>query len=186
MCIRDRTATSKDPIGESEQGEKYASEYIAAVVPVALSSRSTASDGAGKVEDDKLSGLVVLAFEDYGSVVDPSRKLSRGLLRMAVLALLLLLSVAVGMWFLVSRLFRDTNRRLFGAIGTATLSASSITSAPESTNKNESNSESRKQFLTERDSNSLTMEKNSDRRPAAGAFAKVGAASESQALIDFL
>ena len=74
------TATSKDPIGESEQGEKYDSEYIAAVVPVALSSRSTASDGAGKVEDDKLSGLVVLAFEDYGSVVDPSRKLSRGLL----------------------------------------------------------------------------------------------------------
>ncbi len=158
------TATSKDPIGESEQGEKYDSEYIAAVVPVALSSRSTASEGAaGKVEDDKQSGLVVLAFEDYGSVVDPSRKLSRGLLRMAVLALLLLLSVAVGMWFLVSRLFRDTNRRLFGAIGTATLSASSITSAPESTNKNESNSESRKQFLTERDSNSLTMEKNSDR-----------------------
>jgi len=82
---------------------------------------------------------------------------------MAVLALLLLLSVAVGMWFLVSRLFRDTNRRLFGSVGTATMPASSITSVPESANKNESNSESKKQFLTERDSTSLTMGKNEDK-----------------------
>jgi serine/threonine protein kinase len=60
------------------------------------------------------SGLLILAFDDYESVIEPAEKLSRRLGRLALLALSILVAVAVGMWFLVSRLFRESGLQLFG------------------------------------------------------------------------
>ncbi len=122
-----------DPVGGTELGENYDREYIVASIPVAFSSHSVQLEKDSRPENASTqSGLHVLAFEDYQAVVDPSRKLSAGLSRLAMWAILILASVAFAMWFLVARLFREANRKLFATAsggGAATSRSISVASS---------------------------------------------------------
>ena len=117
--------TSMDPLGQTEVGRKleYDRKFIIAIEEV---SKEKAEVGADVSNDDASAatgkkGIYVIALEDYESVMEPSRNLSARLGRLAVLAFLILVSVAIGMWFLVTRIFRESRRRLSGFSDSGTM-----------------------------------------------------------------
>lgn len=117
--------TSMDPLGETEVGRKleYDRKFIIAIEEV---NKEKAEVGADVSNDDASAatgkkGIYVIALEDYESVMEPSRNLSARLGRLAVLAFLILVSVAIGMWFLVTRIFRESRRRLSGFSDSGTM-----------------------------------------------------------------
>jgi serine/threonine protein kinase len=101
-----------DPIGKTETGSAYDRKSI-----VAASSVDRQVDEIETTESDAKvvpapTGLYVLAYEEYKEVVEPSRKLSERLGRLLLMAVLILLALAIGMWLLVSRLFKESGFRL--------------------------------------------------------------------------
>lgn len=117
--------TSMDPLGQTEVGRKleYDRKFIIAIEEV---NKEKAEVGADVSNDDASAatgkkGIYVIALEDYESVMEPSRNLSARLGRLAVLAFLILVSVAIGMWFLVTRIFRESRRRLSGFSDSGTM-----------------------------------------------------------------
>ena len=105
--------THIDPLGSTEVGRKYDYDrrFIIAVEEVSK------EDQALDEENDEATGkngIYVVALEDHESVMAPSRDLSDRLGRLAISAFLILLSVAIGMWLLVTRIFRASRRRLVG------------------------------------------------------------------------
>ena len=109
--------TSTDPFGKTSEGEPYDRKFIVASVAVgevATQSEDDASVSHFQSVTEK-GGIHVIAFEDYESILEPSRELSARLGRLALLAFFILLSVAIGMWLLVNRLFRESRRRLVGS-----------------------------------------------------------------------
>ena len=126
--------TYRDPVGATQSGTAYDVESIIAVAAVlqqtllrpdgpipqpAAPAVSDATNGEADdydpFTDDAGTGLYVLAFEDYQSVVLPVQWLSGRLGRLGILAALVLASVAFGLWMLVSRLFNDPGFRMFGS-----------------------------------------------------------------------
>ena len=114
-----------DPLGQTEVGRKleYDRKFIIAIEEV---NKEKAEVGADVSNDDASAatgkkGIYVIALEDYESVMEPSRNLSARLGRLAVLAFLILVSVAIGMWFLVTRIFRESRRRLSGFSDSGTM-----------------------------------------------------------------
>jgi eukaryotic-like serine/threonine-protein kinase len=70
--------------------------------------RAPRRDDSGRTS----SGLVVLALEDYASVVAPANNLIYEWGRLASFAAFFLLAVSVGMWFFVRRLLQESREKL--------------------------------------------------------------------------
>ncbi|QEG22725.1 serine/threonine protein kinase [Mariniblastus fucicola] len=124
--------TSSDPFSETESGQKndYDREFIVASSDVSKVQLGSPNDVGVTGRD----GIFVVALEDYESVMRPSRKLSERLGRLAIMAFLILLSVAIAMWLLVNRMFRESRRRLVGIPGDGSLSTfGSSNSTPSTT-----------------------------------------------------
>ncbi len=80
----------------------------------------------------KETGLVVLAVEDYASIIAPAKDLSRQLGQLAALAALFLFVVTIGMWLFVNRMLRESRRRLdraFSPSGGTSLKQANATAA---------------------------------------------------------
>ena len=118
-----------DPLGETKLGREsdYDRRFIVALADVSAGEPRSAESASGIQAD----GIVVVAFEDYDSVLAPSVSLSRKLGRLAMIALSILLLVATGMWFLATRMFRETRRGFVGTSAggsTGTFSSGSVPS----------------------------------------------------------
>jgi hypothetical protein len=102
-----------DPIGEKELGEAYRSVRIAAGAEIQFSVfNKTEEDSEEEKVEKQETGLYVIAVEDYATIVGPAEKLGRQLAWLGSLASLLLLLVALGLWFLVLKSTRDSRQRL--------------------------------------------------------------------------
>ena len=117
-----RNKISTDPLGDTEIGKSfdYDRDFFVATVEVSKDPVQLI-DGESQQSVTGRSGIYVVAFEDYDSVLKPSRNLSARLGRLAILALVILLSVAIAMWLLVTRLFRESRRRIIGTPENSTL-----------------------------------------------------------------
>ena len=117
-----------DPVGNTELGKvmKYNSESLVASAPVKMSGFVDANAVATeKTESKKVqTGFVVLAVEDFASVVKPANELSGELERLAGLASLFLLAVTVGMWFFVRQMMQESRQRLERAFSPSSESSS--------------------------------------------------------------
>ena len=129
-----KSETAMDPLGATSFGRtaEYDRNFIVATVEVGENS----IDESEPAEDETApatgtTGIHVVAFEDYASVLEPSKNLSRRLGRLALLALAILLSVAIGMWLLVNRLFRESRRGLSGLPVGGTLGTFGSSSLPQ-------------------------------------------------------
>ena len=109
-----------DPLGKTEIGSEnnFDREFIVAME---------------EVSENKTPGIHVVALEDYESVLEPSQELSARLGRLALLAFLILALVAIGMWLLVTRIFRESRRRLSGLPDRSSLSSFGSTTSMTST-----------------------------------------------------
>ncbi len=114
-----------DPMGDEEEGVDYRKRSIAATAPVTIKRKPISTQESTKVDeaadpDDAVSidtGLVVLAVEGYPQVIEPVDSLKDRLRKLALAALLILASVAFGMWWLVNRTLRNSSQsvaKLFG------------------------------------------------------------------------
>ncbi len=114
-----------DPMGEEEEGVAYRKQSIAAKSPVTIKRKPISTQES--VEKDEVAdpdeavsidtGLVVVAVEGYQRVIEPVDLLKERLLRLLVAALLILASVAFGMWWLVNRTWQNSSQsvaKLFG------------------------------------------------------------------------
>ncbi len=130
IALLDKNETGVDPIGDTAFGKEhdYGRKFIVAVTQVGESS-SEPQEVIPGAEVTGTDGIYVVAFEDYDSVIAPSRKLSARLGRLALLALFILMSVSIGMWFFVTRMFRENRRQFIGSPGsTSGNSLASLTS----------------------------------------------------------
>jgi hypothetical protein len=101
----------EDPMGDEPEGVRYRRTTIAAAAPVELKRKpvSTQMDTAiVPLTGDEgivsiVTGLEVVAVEDFQSVINPVRSLSRRLMRVLVIALVSLLTLTLAMWWLVTR-----------------------------------------------------------------------------------
>ena len=134
-----------DPLGETPVGQKYDYDrkFIIAKAEVGTNTTDGERDSSEEATVTGTSGIHVVAFEDYDSVLEPSKNLSIRLGRLALLALAILLSVAIGMWFLVKRLFRESGRSVAGLSSGNTISTFGGSSIP-STASNQSGQATRK------------------------------------------
>lgn len=109
-----------DPVAKTALGaQDYGNAAIAFPIAVMM-------QGADRVLDDQQNtkeaeneqsqreetGLYVIAVQDYENILSDVRQLGTQLGRLAILAALLLLAVAIGMWFFVNRLMRESRERL--------------------------------------------------------------------------
>jgi len=131
----------RDPIGLAAKGPDgqpsiYDREGLAAWAPVTVNEMLVASldslADAGDVEPSTVgadgratvsardsivqtrvnTGLHVVAVEDKNHVIKPAHELGQTLGRLSLAALLLLLLVTLGMWFLVNRMLRESRERM--------------------------------------------------------------------------
>jgi hypothetical protein len=63
------------------------------------------------------SGLVVVVFEDYETILQPSHELGQKLLNLGLIAAAIALAVAILMWLMAAKMLRQTGRRLAKAFG---------------------------------------------------------------------
>jgi hypothetical protein len=122
----------RDPVGKHPLGSAYDREAVVgrsdvmllkSLEPSELHDKS-ASDLDSSEESPKLTvdnrekserqptGLVVLALEDYASVVAPANNLIYQWGRLAAFASFFLLTVSIGMWFFVRRLLQESREKL--------------------------------------------------------------------------
>jgi len=114
------TIVGMDPLGATSIGKtyEYDRKFIVASIEVGEESQEPTDVKVDEaVTATGTKGIHVIAFEDYESVLAPSKNLSDRLGRLALLALAILLSVAIGMWLLVQRLFRQSRRGLASTPG---------------------------------------------------------------------
>ena len=123
--------TGFDPLGETQQGKQlqYDRKFIVAVADVAHDDR-VLDAVSGQPPATETDGVVVVAFEDYESVLAPSKSLSERLGRLALVALTFLLLVAFGMWLLATRMLRENRRSHVGMSSGGTLETFSSSSIP--------------------------------------------------------
>ncbi len=96
-----------DPLGKTEAGVNFRDERLAATGKIEF----TAENG-----NREESGLAVVVLENYEAVVRPSHELGKRLSRMALLASVVVLVGALGMWAFVARMFKESRRRLSRAV----------------------------------------------------------------------
>ena len=119
-----------DPLGATSIGKTYRRNFI--IAKAAVKKKHELSLKADSLAETGRSGIFVVAFEDYDSVLQPSRDLGDRLGRLAMLAFLILLSLAVGMWMLVRRIIRESRRRLVNAPAGDTMGTFGGSSVPAS------------------------------------------------------
>lgn len=90
-----QVALYQDPLGKLPEGKKYDRNWIAAQQPVSLGDTDT--------------GLVVLVQENYDEAAAPVKKLGADLLYRFWVAVAIILSGVVYLWYLVTRALRDPN-----------------------------------------------------------------------------
>lgn len=95
----DRSERFHDPIGRDPAGAAYRSECVVAQAEVV---RAPTGIEVGQREAPK-TGLLVLAVEDYQSVIEPTHVLGRQLSQLAILAAVAFLAVAAATWAGVTR-----------------------------------------------------------------------------------
>lgn len=114
----------KDPMGDEPEGIDYRRTMIAASAPVVLKRKpvSTQMDTVFQPEDNDqgigtiVTGLEVVAVEDFQSVIDPVKSLSQRLMNVLVIALVSLLGLTLTMWWLVTRTIKrpsQSSARIF-------------------------------------------------------------------------
>ncbi len=114
----------KDPVADTEFGKtQYGAQSI--VWREEVKASLVVSDGDKNerkfiVQENKKTGLVVLAVQDYESVIAEVTGLGSQLARMALLTVLFLLLIAVGMWLFVNRLMRESRERMARAFSPST------------------------------------------------------------------
>ncbi len=102
-----------DPVGADPAGAAFNQEAIASKAPVTMRDyepASAASQPGTQLRSE--TGLYVVVVQNYQSVTEPAQRLGRRLGRLALLASLFLLLVALGMWLLVARMLRESRQRL--------------------------------------------------------------------------
>ena len=114
--IEESIESGSDPFGDTSLGDAFCGKFVVAKAEVVKESKQIQNSASSEITGN--SGLFVLAFERLDTVLEPSRKLGERLGRLAITALLILLSVAVGMWQLVKRVFRETRRQISNPSGT--------------------------------------------------------------------
>ena len=100
-----------DPMGDEPEGSAYQRKTIAAAAGVKLRRKPVTTQEDTKMEPIKgdeglfsiVTGLEVLAVEDYASVINPVNTLSQRLATLLGIALLSLLALTLAMWWLVTR-----------------------------------------------------------------------------------
>ena len=100
-----------DPMGDEPEGSDYQRKTIAAAAGVKLRRKPVTTQEQTEMVpitgDEGLfsivTGLKVLAVEDYASVINPVTKLSQRLAALLGIALLSLLALSLAMWWLVTR-----------------------------------------------------------------------------------
>ena len=99
-----------DPVGETEQGKHYhyGRDSIVSSEPVLVQD----TDPGSKHGDKKQTGLEVLAVQDYQDVLEDVSNLGSQLSQIALIAGLVLLGLAIGMWLFVNRMMRESRERL--------------------------------------------------------------------------
>ncbi len=116
----DEKARFVDPVGKTEVGKMYNQESIFGVADVTLL-KSYGNEAEIAPQDRYRSqalaareptGLVVIAAEDYASVVKPAERLIYQWGKLASFAFLFLLTASIGMWFFVRRLLQASRKRL--------------------------------------------------------------------------
>ncbi|MFM7562682.1 MAG: protein kinase domain-containing protein [Planctomycetota bacterium] len=101
-----------DPVGQIDLGTDYAGRYITGLSDVEFSDLELHQQNARRK-----SGLVVVVFEDYETILEPSHELGRKLLNLGLIAASIALAVAILMWLMAARMLRQTGRRLAKAFG---------------------------------------------------------------------
>jgi hypothetical protein len=77
------------------------------------------------------TGLHVVAVEDKNDVIKPAHELGQRLGWLSLAALMLLLMVALGMWFLVNQMLKESRERMARAFtGSGTTGADSFMDLP--------------------------------------------------------
>ncbi|MEM9412731.1 MAG: protein kinase, partial [Planctomycetota bacterium] len=124
LALIQESGRFEDPIAKLPIGDVYQKNWIAAVRPV-LTNADYVNEKVGKPNSQNkfATDLHVLVAEDYDSVITPVAELSTSLIWLAIYATVLFVVVALVMWLLVIRMFKDTNSRLvrnFAAAGDST------------------------------------------------------------------
>ncbi|GIW94829.1 MAG: serine/threonine protein kinase [Pirellulaceae bacterium] len=117
------TTNYQDPLGWTADGEAFRRRWIAAVAPVMVRVRN-ATDSQFQLVD---TGLKVIVQEDYHATVEPVRQLGIRLLWEGITALVIVVSVILGMWAIVLRAVRQDYR-----LGRPLLQPVEPTSRPDS------------------------------------------------------
>lgn len=122
----------RDPVGKHPLGTAYDREAVVGKSDVLLLKSIELKDvpaenetvaeletvlddlekNASDPEKRQPTGLVVLALEDYGSVVAPAKNLIYQWGKLAAFAAFFLLTVSTGMWFFVRRLLQESREKL--------------------------------------------------------------------------
>ncbi len=89
-----------DPAGESSASAIYSGPKVAAHAPIEFARE----ESSPALRQD--SGLSIAVLEDYASVIRPSHELGGRLFRMALIASAFVLSLALAMWLLVTRMLK--------------------------------------------------------------------------------
>ncbi len=121
----------QDPIGKTKLGVDFSPDHLAAACEIDHTKVIVLGDEEAEAlpENKTNTGLYVVAVENYDEIIGPAKKLGNQLAWLGTLAILLLLLVALGLWFLVLKTTRDSRRRLARAFsGSATSGGSSLRS----------------------------------------------------------
>lgn len=90
----------KDPLGKAPGGKEFDRDWIAATVPVTMYRGRRNSEGSRPEID---TGLIVLVQEDHEAAIAPVHQLGEVLVREGVVALAIVISVIMALWFFVVR-----------------------------------------------------------------------------------
>ena len=137
-ALLEAKARFQDPIGQTQLGADYSPEHLAAAWEIEYTKVSVLGDEeAEALPENKINtGLYVVAVENYEGIIGPAKKLGIQLAWLGTLASLLLLLVALGLWFLVLKSTRDSRQRFARAFtaspdsSRSSLSPSSLQTAP--------------------------------------------------------
>jgi hypothetical protein len=116
-----------DPIGATPWGEPYQHRSVIGMSPVNFTNKNEAGDSR---EAD--SGLAVVVAESFDEVIRPSHQLGERLARLALIASLFLIGVALVMWWVVVRMLRESRRQLARVFNPQIESGASLPAWPDS------------------------------------------------------
>lgn len=118
-----------DPVGKTHFGKQfnYGRQSMVSVVDVDVEKipiqREVREDGSIEVAEREATGLFVLSVQDREHILADVQQLKSDLGKLAVLALLILIAVALGMWLFVNRMMQESRERLARAFSPSNNSA---------------------------------------------------------------